>query len=247
MNAQQIAIISYLTTLLLLSSTIIYETSSLSISINVDNVIYVSMWLKNINPEVFTKLIEQRNLDESTIPRIIIENYHSMGMNRVLFYGERMESDSASRSIHISFYLAGSDVVSFKLNKEMTQKIYQIRTEWRKVLCNITTDEGESIVIIDLARYFGVPIEGWSQTEYVDSEGRIHKMFVYNYRDEDGFDPTMQIILPSEATEIKCEGDIITFSIPLTTDELVIKSPFIILIGVIAIDIIAIVSRRVKR
>ena|GEM_PF-1506261 len=222
------------------------DLALVSVVSEVDQGIHITLSVAGINSTVMERLMQTEIFNSSTIPRFIVDRYKERGYTNILFYGEDLKMNPAGKSIEVSFYLAGSDVVSFELDRNMSSVVYTVRTGWRRVNLEIRDRNGSEILTLNLAKYFGRFIEEWNQTEYMDPEGYAHKLFTYEYHGSPGSLETytvFHIILPKDATDVRVIGDIITFRIPLPVEDVFLSSPFIILIAVVFINLFALVGR----
>ncbi len=237
-----------LTLILIVTSHALFSVNLALVNVisEVDQGIHVALSVDGINSTVMERLMQTEIFNSSTIPGLIVENYKGRGYTNVLFYGEDLEVNPAGKSIEVSFYLVGADVVNFEPDRNASSLVYTVRTEWRRVNLKIRDRNGSEILTLNLAKYFGRFIEEWNQTEYMDPEGHVHKLFVYEYHGSPSSlenYAVFRIILPRDATDVKVIGDIITFRIPLPVEDAFLSSPFIILIAVVFINLFALVRR----
>jgi len=238
-----IAVIS----LLIFPTAIYVADASFSVESSVEDRIHVAVRLENLNFTIYTRLTLSTTFNSTTIPEKIVQEYRKKGLDRISFYGDRIEYDPLEASIEVSFYLTGLDVLRFRFERETMSKTYWLDMGWRKIVCNITRLTGEHVLTLDFARYFGRPVEEWNQTEHLDREGRVHVAFVYNYTEETGFDPTFKVVLPPGAENIKRSGDRIIFTVPAYSVESAILNPLTVLGIIVLVDISIRVSRRAKK
>ena len=228
-------------------STAVYVvTASFSVESSVGDGVYVVVRLENLNSTVYAHLTDPATFNSTTIPERIIQGCRRRGLERVFFYGERVRYDPVTASVEVSFYLTGLDILRFRFDEKTMLKIYRLDMGWRKVVCNITGQAGERVLTLNLAKYFGRPLEEWNRTEHLDPEKRTRIAFVCNYAGETGFDPTFKVVLPPEAGDIQRSGDWVTFTVPAGPVESAILNPLTVLGIIVVIDISIIVSREAK-
>lgn len=226
---------TFLTVLLMVFIVPVY--ASVSVKSTIGDVIYVTYNFENLDPTLYSETLANDQFNSTTIPQIIVKNLEKQNHPRVN-YGfqpgfQPITYDSATNTIHVSFYLGGSDIISFTLNRTTMKRTYQVNTEWRKFQLNLTSNFS-----IDFAQILEKPVAEWqkiNQTRYV-----------YQTEQDDSLDTTFQIELPETATQIQAQGDTITFEVPPYFEDVFLNSPFLILIVLIIIVVIILVYRRVK-
>jgi len=242
------AIITLVLSLALLIVTTSSTKDSLTVDVEIDESIYVLINLRNMNSTIFDYvLLHESIFNGSTIPRLIVRDYQQKGLTRIFYYDQNQRFDFSTNSINVSFYLTGLDVLSFTFNRDVSAKIYQFQADWRKIYCNITDLNGETLLILDFNEYFGKPLDQWIIVEHIDLLGRSHTCLFYNHTNPADFEAAFRIILPEKATDVRYYSDTVIFSIPVSMEDYFINSPFLILIAIIGVDLAAIINRRISR
>jgi len=203
------------------------------------------------NETIYRMIQEEKLINESTIPDIILDNLKQQNLTNVNCYTQPIVFDNSTLSIHIAFYLTGSDIVNVKVDTKSGIRTYQVRTEWRKFDVNITHE-----ISLSFSKYFGLrishsppspPSSPWQLINYTDHNGKIYRAYFCNYTDGHSFDPLCYFILPKTASNIHAVEDTIIFELPLSFEDSLLNSPFLILGALIGVNIAFFLYRKVRR
>ena len=217
--------------------------ASVTIQAVIDQNIHVVFNFENINSTIYADIKQHKpSLDHSTIPQIIVKNLKQRNLTHVEYYDSQLVFDDLDRSIHATFYLSGSDVFNFTVNKAMMVRTYHVRTDWRRFCVNLTDRFS-----LNFTEYFGTPVATWQKINYTDPEKRVYPAYFYNFTGPIPFDPLCYFILPTTATNVRAIEDTITFEIPVSLEDALLNSPFLILGALIVVNIAAFVYRRVRK
>lgn len=180
-----------------------------------------------------TKTNTQFNI--STIPQIIIKNFEEKNQTLVRWgLGPQTDIyDDANHAIHISFFLSGSDIISFKVNETTMERMYQVRTEWRKFQVNLTSD-----FYIDFAELLAKPVAEWQKTNATT--------FYYENKEAGTLDAFFYLFLPASASNVRVEGDTVFYDVPPRFEDQLLNSPFLVL-GAIAVALMIVLIYRKAR
>lgn len=216
--------------------------ASVSVESTVEDNIYIIYNLENLNSTIYNEAIANEQFNSSTIPLIIVKNLEKQNLTGVNYGFQPNSYDDATRTIRVSFYLGGSDILGFTVNRTTIKRTYQVKTEWRKFQVNLT-----SSFSIDFAQYFAEPVANWQKTNHTDPGGSLHPAYYYKTTDADFLGVlSFYFILPATASNIKVEGNTITYEVPPYFEDVFLGSPFLILATLIIIIAIVLVYRRVK-
>jgi hypothetical protein len=141
--------------------------------------------------------------------------------------------DDANRAIHISFFLGGSDIISFIVNGTTMKRAYQVKTEWRKFQVNLTSDFS-----IDFAKNLAEPLAQWPKADATT--------FFYESMHTGTLDISFYLVLPSSASSIQVQGDTVFYDMPPRFEDQLLNSPFLIL-GVLAVALVMVLIYRKAR
>jgi hypothetical protein len=213
--------------------------ASVTMEATIDQSIHVVLNFENVSSTIYNEIKQNKqSFNVTTIPLIIVNNLKQQGLTRVRSgYSQEIGFDDSTNSIHVEFFLAGSDIITFTFNKTTMVRLYQVRTEWRKFNINITEN-----FPVDFAKYFGTPIVQWDR---IDSESE--KAYYFEYTGLDSFTPSCKFVLPTTATNIHATGDTIFFETQPLLEDVLLNSPFLILGALITVIIIAFIYRRIRK
>lgn len=192
---------------------------------------------RNISPDIYGNI----TITDTTIPEAIKNNLIQQGLTNVDYRYVPLTFNSTENSLHVAFILFGSDILNVTVNTKTMTKTYHVRTDWRKFQVNLTNE-----ISLNFAEYFNEPVENWQKINYT-LNAKIHPAYYYNVTDSNTFDPMCYFILPTEATNPQAVGDIITFELPLSFEDSLINSPFLILGALIVLIIAFYLYRKVKK
>ena len=209
----------------------------------VEQNIHVVYTIKNINSTLYDEILEQRIFNTLTIPRAIETYFEEQNLENVeLDHDSTREIfNNSTRSIQVEFYLSGSDVFDSTVDRSAWTKTYNVETAWRKVHVNLTDDFS-----LDFAGYFQKPVSEWELVNYTVN-GEVRPTYSYNFVDTTTFDPLCRFVLPAKATNIRATQNTIIFELPLPLEDNLINSPFLILGVLIAVNIVLVAYRKIRK
>jgi len=228
--------LAHLLFFLLLVTLITPAYASVKIQTVIDQNVHVAFDFENINSTTYWIIQGGKLIDETTIPSKIRENLEQKNLTNVDFFTEPVFFDNSTFSIHVAFYLAGSDILNFTVNTELMTRTYYMRTDWRNFHINITNEFS-----LDFAKYFDKPVSQWN------FENITRPTYYYNYTGPSPFDPLCYFILPAAATNVQAVGDIIIFDLPMPFEDSLLNSPFLILGALIVVIIAFSLYRKVRK
>jgi hypothetical protein len=204
--------------------------ASVSVTSTIGDSVYVVYDFQNLNSTVYDeiKAIYQFNIS-TTISTAIVKNLEAQGQKQVQssLGPETGEFDDVAKSIHVSFYIWGSDIISSTISGTTMKKTYEVNTNWRKFQLTLTSDFS-----INFAQLLSKPVSEWQKPNVT----------TYLYESQDIL---FKFVLPGAATQVSAQGDIITFEFPLNFWDVFINSPFLILAVLIIVIIIALIYRKI--
>jgi len=231
------------TTLLLVLLVVMITPSFASVSIQatIDQNIHVVFNFQNIDSTIYNETIRQDSFCVSTIPQAIEESLEERELrNAECIYDPTQEIfEDSTRSIRVEFLLIGSDIIYVMINKTTMNKIYNVRTDWRKFHVNLTDN-----YVLDFSEYFGKPMAEW-EFENKTTPARYY----CNNTSSIKSDPICYFTLPSRAINphVAEDMDTIVFELPLPVGESLLNSPFLILVALIILNVVAVLYRKVRR
>jgi hypothetical protein len=199
-------------------------------NINVGEDLFVTYEFKSLDQTVYDQAKLQFTAEK--IPDIIVNSFEQKNQT----VGTRalpLESEDASRMIRSSFYLGGSAIVSFTVNKTTLNRVYEVKTDWRKFKVNLTDDFS-----VDFAQHAATPVAEWRKLD--------DTTLYYENKETGTLDLFLYLVLPSSASKVRAEGDTVFFEVPPSTEDIVLGTPFLILIALAIALVIILLYRKVR-
>ena len=220
--------------------------ASVKIQAVIDQNVHVAFDFENINSTLYNEVVQQGIFNVSTIPRTIVKNLEQRNLTDVTWgYDPELEMfNDATKSIHVEFYLAGSDIVSLTINKTTMNRMYNVRTDWRKFHVNLTNE-----FLLDFTEHFATPISQsppWQRINNYTLNAKKHPAY-YIFTDSDTFDLLCYFILPATAINVHAVEDMMIFELPPSFEDSMLNSPFLILGAIIFVIIASSLYRKVRK
>jgi hypothetical protein len=217
---------------ILLALSVVPAHASVSVESTVNESIYAVYNFQNLNSTVYDEVKNNPQFNVSTIPMTIVRNLENQGRIQVNWgFGPQADLvfNDAARTVQVSFYLWGSDIISSGVNQTTMKRTCQVKTDWRKFQLSLT-----SSFSLNFTQILAKPVAEWQKTnEYT---------FLY-----EGQDISFKFILPQTATQVQAQEDTITFEAgSLSFWDIFLNSPFLILAVLIIVVIIALIYRKVR-
>lgn len=207
----------------------------------VDDSLFVAFDFQNLNQAVYDEAVTQLNAE--TIPKAIVEDLEAKNQTRV-HYGlgpQPITFDNNTKTIHASFFLGGSDIISFSMQKFTMKRAYQVKTDWRRFQVDLT-----SSFSVDFAQHFAKLVVEWQRINYTDTQGSVHPAYYHESEQTGAFQMFFYFILPASAQRVQVQRDTITYDMPPRFEDQLLNSPFLILGGLAVILIIVLIYRKIR-
>jgi len=219
--------------LLILVTTSTVLASSVNIETEINENVHVTFGFADIETQLYSE-IKAEGFNVSTIPNAIEGEFEQQGLTnaRAIYDLNQEIFEDDTRSMHVKFFLAGSDIISYTLNKTDMTRTFRVEAEWRKFEISFTQNFS-----LNLEEHFGVPLAEWR---------RVDNAFERSV-DDDSVEMSFRFILPEEAFDIRAEEDTIIFKVPPVFEDKLLNSPFLILAAIIVVNIIVVVYRRARK
>jgi len=225
-----------LITVLIFSPVLQVNASSSTIKATVDESLFVEYDFENLDLNIYNQTKANSQLfNVTTIPQIIVKNFESKNQTLVR-WGLGPETDiydDANRAIHVSFFLGGSDVVSFKVNGTTMKRTYEVKTEWRRFKVNLTSDFS-----VDFGQRLAKPVAEWQKTN--------ETTFYFESRETGTLDLFFYLVLPASASSVSVQGDTVFYDMPPRFEDQLLNSPFLILGALAIVLAIVLIYRKVR-
>ncbi len=209
----------------------------------IDQDIRVVFDFENMNSTVYWTIKNGSLITRTTIPEIIRENLAERDLTNVNFYTETIDFDSSTLSMRVAFSLSGSDIINIKVNTTTNTRTYNVRTDWRRFQVNITN--GISLTL-NFADYYGEPVEKWHRINYTLND-KVHPAYYSNFTGQSPFNPLGYFILSAEAKNLRPTGDTLIFDLPLSFEDSLLNSPFLIFGGLIVVIAAFSLYRKIRK
>ncbi len=198
--------------------------------VSVGEDLFVTFEFKGLDQWVYDQALLQFTAEK--IPEVIAGNFEKKNQT----VGTRalpLELDDATRTIRSSFYLGGSVIVSFAINKTTLRRVYEVKTDWRKIRVNLTDG-----FFVDFAQHAAIPVSEWQKPSATT--------FYLENRDTGTLDFLFYFVLPTSASEIRVQGDIIYFEMPPYAEDILLGTPFLIAIALVVALVFILLYRKAR-
>ena len=199
-------------------------------NISVGEDLYVTFDFISLDQTVYDQAKTQ--FTNEKIPDLISNNFAQKNQTA----GKRalpLDVDDLTRSISSSFYLGGSAIISFTVNKTTLKRMYEVKTDWRKIKVNLT-----DTFSVDFAQYAATPVAEWQKQDATT--------FYYENRNTGTLGVFFYLRLPASASQVRVEGDTVFFEMPPLTEDIFLGTPFLILIALAIALVIILLYRKVR-
>jgi len=225
-------IILYILFILVTTSTVL-AGSSITVESTINESVHVTFEFADIEPQLYSE-IKNQGFNISTIPKAIEGKFEQQDLTnaRVIYDLNQEIFDDDTHSVYVSFLLAGSDIVSYTLDKTDMARTFLVKADWRKFEIGFTQNFS-----LNLEEHFGAPLTEWQQVNHTFEKST----------ETDSIEMSFRFILPEEAFDVQVEEDAIIFKVPLVFEDTLLNSPFLILGVAIFANIIVVVYRKARK
>jgi hypothetical protein len=226
-------LLAYILLLSLVVPSVIAD-SSVKVESIIEETVRVNFEFTNIEQRLYDDIQMQGIFNASSIPMVVEERLEQMELKNAWVVHDPLQSifDNETHSIKVELFLAGFDIISYRLNTMDMTKIFRVRTDWRNFEVSLTHNYS-----LNLNEHFGNPVSEWTLKDHTfeaeSSENNLKMSF--------------RFVLPEKAFVIHAEEDIIVFKTALGLEDTLLNSPFLILGAIIVVNVVVLVYRRVKK
>lgn len=206
--------------------------AEVTVTVTVDDNLFVTFEFKDLNQTVYEQVKAQFTADR--IPKIIEANLQAA--NQSVQWGlpaEPLVFDDASRTMRCSFFLSGSDIVSYRVNATNLKREYEVKLAWRK----FTVDVAPGFTI-DFGARLATPVEEWQKP--------IANTFQFESKQSGEVDVVFSIVLPAAASDVRAVGDTVFYSGSVSFEDQFLYSPFPVLLALAVILGLVLLYRKVR-
>ena len=217
----------------LIATPIVLADSSITVETTINESVHVTFEFAGIEPQLYSE-IKNQGFNISTIPNTIEGKFEQQNLaNAEVICDLNQEIfDDDTHSVYVSSLLAGSDIISYTLDKTDMARTFLVKADWRKFEIGFTQNFS-----LNLEEHFGAPLTGWQQVNHTFEKSI----------ETDSIEMSFRFILPEKAFDVQVEEDAIIFKIPLVFEDTLLNSPFLVLGAVIFANIIVVVYRKVRK
>jgi len=204
----------------------------ITVNVRIDDSLSITYELANLSQPVY----EQARIEftPEKIPETIVENFEKG--DQTLRWGPSpspIEFDNTTHTIRNSFFLSGSSIMSFTLNKTTLRRIYEVKTDWRRIKVNLTSSYS-----VDFAQRLSKPVSEWQKLGATT--------FFHESKETGAPDILFNISLPASASAVRAEADIVFYEGEPYLEDQLLNSPFLILVALIVALVIISVYRKAR-
>lgn len=209
----------------------------------IDDNLFVTYSFAGFNESTYSQIKNNAQFNASTIPEIIMDNMASRNLKQVTWglAPQPILYNDGNRTIDVSFYLGGSDVISYSINRTSINRTYKVNSDWQRFLVNLTSN-----VSVNFALALDKAVSEWQRINYTDTSQNIHPAFYYRNNQTSTADVSSYLILPSTAFDVRVDAGMITFQIPALWGDQLLSSPFLVLAALIIVMAIVLLYRKVR-
>jgi len=199
-------------------------------NVSVGESLLVTFEFKGLDQEVYVQALTQ--FTAQRIPETIANNLEKKNQT-VLWGTATLEHDNASRMIRSSFYLGGSGIVGFTVNKTTLKRVFELKTDWRRFQVNVTDSFS-----VDFASALATPVAEWQKTD--------DTTFYYENRNTGTLDVLFYLVLPASASGVRVQGDSVFYEGAPALEDQFLGTPFLILVALAVALVIVLLYRKVR-
>lgn len=227
----KILLISLIT--IVVFSTVVPVHASITTKATVDDNLSIVYDFEDLDQAVYDKVVTEFSAE--IVPQAIKRNLELENRTDVQysFGSQPLVFDNDTRTIQVSFFLNGSDIISSTTDRTTMKRTYEVRTDWRKFRLNLTSDFS-----IDFAERLVTPLSEWQKTSTTT--------FYYENKQSGAADIFFYLTLPASASNIQVQGDTVFYDLSPSLAEQLLNSPFLIL-GVLAVALVVVLIYRKVR
>jgi len=218
--------------------------ASVTIYTTINDSVSVDFTFEDIEPTLYNETVHQGLFSVSTIPQAVNQSLLAQNLTNVILDYNHTQEVFNNLTIHVSFSLAGPDIIHVTVSKETANRVYNVTTGWRKFSVNFT-----NAFLLNFTEYFGTSMTYWQLINYTDMENKTHPAYYssYNYTAAPTFELKWYFVLPTAAMNVHAVRENIIFELPPSFEDSLLNSPFLILIALIIVNIAVFLYRKERK
>lgn len=217
----------------LILSTVYPAYAAVTIKATVGDNVFVTFDIENLDPPVYDQAVAQINAE--TIPKAIVSTLNLIDLKQVQysFGSDPLVLNGDAKTIESSFFLSGSDVISFEMNRTSMKRSYEVNTSWRKFELSLTSN-----FTLHFAERLDTAVSDWQKSNATT--------FFFESQRANEPDMTFYLYLPGSAQSVRVDGDTVFFEMPSSFGDLLLDSPFLILAALAVALVVVLIYRRLR-
>lgn len=218
---------------ILILSTIYPVHAAVTIKATVNDSVFVTFDIENLDKAVYDQAIAQ--IDAETIPKAIVSTLNLIDIKQVQYSlgSQPLVLNNDTNTIQSSFFLSGSDIISFEVNRTSMGRTYQVDTSWRKFELSLTSN-----YTLHFAERLDPPLSDWQKSNATT--------FYFESKQTDAPDIVFYLYLPASAQNIRVDDNTVFYDTPSSSEDKWIDSPFLILAALAVALVIVLIYRRLR-
>jgi hypothetical protein len=217
----------------LILSTVLPVHAAVTIEATADDSLFVTYSFENLDQAVYDQAVTQ--ITAETIPQAIVNTLGQLDLKRVQYgFGpEPLVLSSETRTIKASFFLSGTDIITFTMDRTTMKRVYQVKTEWRKFQLSLTSN-----FTISFSDRLDTPVSDWQRPDATS--------LYFESKQTDAPDIFFYLNLPSSAQNVRVEAETVLFEMTPSLEDQVLNSPLLILAALAVALVLVLIYRKVR-
>ncbi len=226
------SVFAALTTVMVLLAAVSVEAEEFTVNVSIDDSLFVTYEFTNLDPTVYEQA--EIGFPAERIPQTIADYFEARNQTVRWELGSLpLVFDPVNHAICNSFFLSGSPIMDFSLNRTTLRRVYEVKTDWRKFKVNLTDNYS-----IDFAQRLAKPVAEWQKPNVTT--------FDFESKETDAPDIKFSVALPPSALEVRAVGDTVFYEVQPYLEDILLGTPFLILIALVVAFIIILLYRRIR-
>ena len=206
--------------------------AEITANVRVDDSLFVTYEFADVDQAVYNQA--RIEFTAERIPEAIADNLEAK--NQAVQWGlgpSPVDFDDVNRVIRASFFLSGSSISSFSVNRTTLKRVYEIKSDWRKFRVNLTDNYS-----VDFAERLAEPVAEWQKVNAT--------AFYYESKETGAPDILFYLAVPASAMEVRAVGDTVFYEMQPYLEDQLLGTPFLILIALVVALVIILLYRKVR-
>jgi hypothetical protein len=230
---------------MILVAQFVFSASSFSATTKsfVDDGLFVTYNFAGFNESVYNQIKNNAQFNASTIPGIIVDTMVKRNLKQVTWGlpPQPILYNDGNRTVDASFFLSGSDIISYSMNQTSINRTYKVTSDWQKFQVSLTSN-----VSVNFGLAFDKTVSEWQRMNYTDASQNVHPAFYYRSNQTSTADVSFYLVLPSAAFDVRVEGGTVMFQMPALLGDQLLSSPLLVLAALIIVMVIVLLYRKAR-